>query len=254
MMKFDSMLSKEVGSPPWVHEHKRFQFLFFVLLGLVVLYPYFLATDMAFRIYRLLGIAIILASFYAVADDRRKLIPALLMGVPAILSQIGVQFVDDAPFMQTFNNFINIPLIVFIFIIVFLKVIRSKKVTIDTLYGAASVYLLMGMAFALGFLAIVQVDPDAFHMAPIHNPDGVIDFPDTIYFSFLTLTTLGYGDMAPISPIVRSLAILEAMLGVLYLTILISRLVSIYSTTQREYEQPVEDKSIEEAEPEESGS
>ncbi len=246
MKKLQNLLPSDPVDRVTPPEHKRFQFLFFALLTLVVIYPYFQESGLHIRIYRLLGAAIVLASFYAVADDRRKLIPALLLGIPAIITQVIAQLAGQSELLRLINNFTNIPLIVFICVVVFLKVIRSRRVTVDTLYGAASVYLLMGFAFALGFLALVQVDPTAFYMAEAHNPDGVIDFSDTIYFSFVTLTTLGYGDMAPVSPIARSFAILEAMLGVLYLAILISRLVSIYTTTQTAYDEPVEENDSEE--------
>ncbi len=68
----------------------------------------------------------------------------------------------------------------------------------------------------------------SFYIDAALSPDGRLDFSDFVYFSFTTLTTLGYGDITPVSSHARSATSLQAILGVLYIAMLISRFVSIY--------------------------
>lgn len=68
----------------------------------------------------------------------------------------------------------------------------------------------------------------SFFIDKAHSQGEPLDFPDFVYFSFTTLTTLGYGDITPVSSHARSATSLQAILGVLYMAILISRFVSIY--------------------------
>jgi voltage-gated potassium channel Kch len=107
-------------------------------------------------------------------------------------------------------------------------IIKSDRVTEDTLYGAVSVYILIALSWAAIYGAIEAGHPGSFFVDQSHNPDGVLAFADFVYYSVVTLTTLGYGEMAPVTDQARSMAIIESMIGVMYTAILISRLVSLY--------------------------
>ena len=86
---------------------------------------------------------------------------------------------------------------------------------------AVNIYLLLGIAASLLFQSVYAFNPQAYH-APAEGLSGLSDF---IYFSFVTLTTLGYGDITPASPLAHSLAILFSVTGQLYLTMIIAMLV-----------------------------
>jgi len=86
--------------------------------------------------------------------------------------------------------------------------------------GAVAIYLLIGILFARIYQLLVVVDPLAFE---IRHYEG---FPTLVYFSFVTLVTIGYGDIIPLSLVARNLAVLEGVMGQLYVVILISSLVS----------------------------
>ena len=73
----------------------------------------------------------------------------------------------------------------------------------------------------------------AFLVDEVHNPDGAFQFADFVYFSFVTLTTLGYGEITPISAQARSVAMMEAVSGVLYIAVLVARLVGLYRPEDR---------------------
>jgi hypothetical protein len=106
-------------------------------------------------------------------------------------------------------------------------IIGAEQVTADILYGSVCVYLLIGIVYSMVYRFIDTVDPAAFAVSVDTAPAGAGDFT---YFSFVTLTTLGYGDIQPVSGYARTFAFLEAITGTLYVAILISRLVSLYIT------------------------
>ncbi len=93
------------------------------------------------------------------------------------------------------------------------------------LYGGISVYLLLGIIWAALYREMEILSPGSFA-----GPDDSLGFSNFIYFSYVTLTTLGYGDILPVTQKARSLAILEAITGVVFLGTLIARLVSLYTT------------------------
>jgi hypothetical protein len=103
------------------------------------------------------------------------------------------------------------------------QVYRNGPVTHHRILGAVAVYLLLGLSWASAYAYLHQLHPDAFTGAL-----GEALIPQTwIYYSFITLTSTGYGDILPVHPVARSLAIAEALTGQLYLAITLARLVSL---------------------------
>jgi len=107
-----------------------------------------------------------------------------------------------------------------------ISVFTGTRPVADRISGAIVLFLLLGVMWAFVYLAIDVTIPDAFAGAQKRAP---IVF-EWIYYSFITLTTTGYGDITPVHKIARSLAILEALVGQLYPAIIIARLVSLEST------------------------
>jgi Ion channel len=110
------------------------------------------------------------------------------------------------------------------------QTLRSGPVTHHRIQGAVAAYLLLGVIWAHAYSLIALLRPGAFS-GPISPADGPRAW---LYFSFVTLTTVGYGDVLPVHPAARSLAVLEAVVGPLYLAILIARLVSLAVASGRE--------------------
>lgn len=103
--------------------------------------------------------------------------------------------------------------------------LRDGSMTRDRLYAASSVYLLAGFAFAIVYLVLDRLQPGS--VVATARPDVPLDPGTAIYFSFVTLATLGYGDVVPVRPLARSVAICQAVGAQLFVTILIARLVSL---------------------------
>jgi hypothetical protein len=113
-------------------------------------------------------------------------------------------------------------------------IMKSKKVTTDTIYASICVYLLLVIIWTMLFSAIEIIEPGSFLSggAPVvdFHGDSVKRnvFANLIYYSFVTLTTLGYGDITPVSPYARALSSLEAVIGQLYIAVLIAGLVGMH--------------------------
>lgn len=108
------------------------------------------------------------------------------------------------------------------------RTLRPGPVTRYRVMGAIAGYILIGFAWAIAYQLLVYRVPGAIHVAGAAITDGPWQQPNQLlYFSFVTLTTVGYGDMNPVSPVVRSLAVAEALVGQLYVAILIASLVGM---------------------------
>ncbi len=113
--------------------------------------------------------------------------------------------------------------IVFLVVLLLVKVFRKGPVSGSRLQGAVAVYLLMGLTWAHAYVIFDRERPDSFVTA-VHTPPTVAGWT---YFSFVTLTTVGYGDITPIAPGARMLAVGEALAGQLYLAVMLARLVAL---------------------------
>jgi voltage-gated potassium channel Kch len=100
---------------------------------------------------------------------------------------------------------------------------RAREVDSEHIYAALSAYLLVGVFFGLFYWVIEQIAPDTF------NASAGFSRMSAMYFSFVTLATLGYGDIVPRSDVARGLTILEGVGGQLFLAVLVARLLSLYS-------------------------
>lgn len=104
------------------------------------------------------------------------------------------------------------------------QILFTGSINTNKIIGSMTLFLLLGLMWAIGYLILIHFLPGSFHginKGPWHE-----NFADAAYFSFVTLTTLGYGDILPITPIAKVFAYLEAIVGVFYMAIVVSSLVS----------------------------
>jgi hypothetical protein len=117
---------------------------------------------------------------------------------------------------------------VFVLITIFRRIFRFERVTSSTIFGALCIYLLVGFSFTNLYIFVSKLQPWAFYLVPGVNIHQTVEYSDLIYYSFGSMTSLGSSGIIPVSPVVRSLSIVEAILGLLYLAVLVSRLVGMY--------------------------
>lgn len=206
-------------------EDCRFQLLLGCLLAMLLLYP--AAEAVPFGDLLLHGIAALvlgagvlsLPNHSLVRGSALSLAAISVAGDLAVLAGAGrVVLVVSLASEAIFELLIDAA--------VLRAVITARRVSVDTLAGGLCAYLLTGMAFASIFSIVEVLAPGSVAFPdPAPNPAEWTDF---VFFSFTTLTTLGYGDIRPVSDVARSLTSAESILGVFYMAVLVSRLVSVY--------------------------
>ena len=104
----------------------------------------------------------------------------------------------------------------------------------ERLAASLSLYLLLGLIFALIFTVLAELLPGSFHFSTARSAiSATRPLSDMVYFSFVTIATLGYGDIVPLSGSAKGLAILEAVIGQMYLVVVVARLVSLYGRSEK---------------------
>jgi len=123
-------------------------------------------------------------------------------------------------------------LVLLAFAIVF-DIFRSGDVTTDTISGAACLYLLIGIVWGEAYSLQEHLWPGSFHFS-LSKPMGhTINSSSFTYFSFITLTTIGYGDITPVSRGAKLLVMMEAILGQLYIAIFLARIIASYQVSRK---------------------
>ncbi len=103
--------------------------------------------------------------------------------------------------------------------------------TTETLYGAVAAYLQLGLTWGQSYVLVELLRPGSFRS--MIDPGGSAAWPDLMFLSFITLTSVGYGDLVPVSGHARSLAMLEAITGQMYLAVFIARLVGLHGQRRK---------------------
>ncbi|MBO0695070.1 MAG: two pore domain potassium channel family protein [Verrucomicrobia bacterium] len=173
---------------------------------------------------------VLLAAVVAVAHRKGALLIAVLLLIPAI----GGRWINHfRPDLVPAPVFLTAALILIAFIVANLLhfVLRAPSVNAEVLCASISAYLMLGLMWTVAYWLVDQLNPEAFAFSSIADKHSMRGF-NAFYFSFITLSTVGYGDITPVTRIARWLAAMEAMTGLLYVAVLIARLVSLYSSAR----------------------
>ena len=205
----------------------RFFVLFLLLLGTLILYPYAESSRFGYYAFRIVGSAATLISVYAAKIHRALLVVAILLAIPTLFQRILLHgtALTSVSVLRVVLSFLFDTLIV---VVIFHHVFAKDRISSETIFGALCIYLLVGFSFAGLFGLVVDFQPHALYLDPVTNLHTTPNRFDFIYYSFASMTSLGAAGMTPVSPQARSITILEAILGVLYLAVLIARLMSAY--------------------------
>jgi len=210
----------------WSTDTNLSAILIFLFLFVFLFYP--LYDIPVFRFIAKLIFLLILVSGCTRILGRRSLGIGILLLVGVYILLNGGEVLTESTSISFWNCIINFFCCSLLAVIITVQVFKEGRVTINHIQSAVAIYLLLGLMWGFLYQAIALKDAGAFMRASSAVADSVHVFKkDLIYFSFTTLTTVGYGDIAPVHPGARMLAVLEAIVGQLFPAILISWLVSM---------------------------
>jgi len=190
------------------------------------------------RIDSYLIVGFLIYALYQITRRRADLVIGLALGLPAVASGIFNAATPDTPAINAIPTILGAAFLGFLVWRIFKDIFFGDRITSEQIFGSVCAYLLIGLMFSnvYGFLFLINSDAFAFSDAlssylTIQHDDQ--NFGIFAYFSFVTMTSLGYGDMAPISEMARTLAWVQAVLGQLYLAITVAALVGIHIAKDR---------------------
>ena len=206
-----------------------------VLLGALPLGRAFVGESTRFSLL----LALVLIAAVVVNSHQRSLfVIASMIGFGSVVG-IGYAAYFDSHLVRIVSEMLGLTLLGFTTLVMFNSLIQTDRVSQDAVVGGICVFLLIGLCFALVFILMTDLNPGALELrneAIVRsNADSSAHATLLLYFSFVTLTTLGYGDVSPVGDMARMFAVAEALIGQLYLVVFLARLVALYVLRDRRY-------------------
>jgi hypothetical protein len=204
----------------------RFIYIIIATMLVMLINPFIRYTGKTgYFIATLLVAMIPLASYYALTEDRKRAIAILLLAAPFVILDGLNMFFSNHNLMVVSYSFGTI-LYFYIVVLLVRNLLSQGVITANLIYCAISIYLLIGIMWAGIYVVLEGISPASF--------SGLSETTDLLYFSFVTLTTVGYGDVSPLSILAKRLAIFEAAMGGIYMAIIIAMIVGRYMSMQAE--------------------
>jgi hypothetical protein len=198
------------------------------LILFIVMTPFVEESEDAAFLEPSLLTLVLVAGLLAVGGRRHVLHVGLALMLPSIIFRwihhVNPDLVSPVVFLgfgMVFVGYVVANILQFI--------LRAPRVDTEVICAGVSVYLLIGLIWSLAYKMLGMVSPDAFVFTNVPDGEKSMNSFNAFYFSFSTLSSVGYGDITPASKVARMLAVMEAVTGILYVAVLISRLVSLYS-------------------------
>ena len=206
---------------------RKFFFLFIFLLVELAVYPWE-RYDSKFSLwFRLLNVLIAISSVYAVSFRRLTWVVAMVLAVPVAVHR-GLFYEITPDKLQLAGASLGVAFDIFIIVVIFRRAFQAREVTSSAIYGAVSIYLLIGFTFMRIYGILVALQPAAFYLDPTLNHHVLPAQSDLFYYSFVTMTSLGAVGISPVTDQARSISVVESVIGILYLGVLVSRLIAAY--------------------------
>jgi len=204
----------------------RFIYIILAIMLVILVNPFIRHTGKTgYFIATLFTAMIPLASYYALTEDRKRATTILFIAAPFLILNGFTIFLTHRYLLVVGYCFGTI-LYLYIVVLLLKELLSQKVITANLIYCAISIYLLIGVMWAGVYTVQEGISPGSF--------SGLSLTTDLLYFSFVTLTTVGFGDVAPLSILAKRFAIFEAAMGSIYMAIIIALIVGRYISLQVE--------------------
>ena len=215
----------------WQSEKGLSAMLVFLCLAIFVGTPLLAAGAVGETLFDVLFGLLLVSGVVTIGRRRLLTIAATALTLAALVLR-WASFARPDSAAGIWSDALSIVLLALLASLVLYRVLGEGEVTGYRIQGAIVVYLLMGLMWSAAYQLVHGLVPSAFNLGPGASSGRAVTSA-LVYYSFITLTSTGYGDITPLHPVARSLAISEALTGQLYLAILIARLVSLEITSRQ---------------------
>jgi hypothetical protein len=233
--KFVKFLATRQVNAPWYRA--PYLILTTTLLLVTLLYPLAQAGDSTLLHDTVVNL-MLLASLYAMIDRKWVFRTLGILLVPMLAVN---WFYEPGSVLAQLSAIATMLFLLLTTLVVLVHVILAQRVNADMIFGSVAVYLLVGIIVALCFLFLHNMDPGSV-LQSLDQEDpfgrGSDNYAVLLYFSFIALTSVGFGDLTPVSAAARSLAMFAGLFGQLYMAILIAKLVGVYTAQEMEKIKP----------------
>jgi hypothetical protein len=224
-------------------ETSKFHYLLASLALMIILYPFIEGRSFAENLFAVIILAIFLSGLYSLDHSPRlRRFAYFNGGLMLILVTLSGIVKDIPPILGIVGAFATICFFVLIAFAIIFDIFHSQEVTTDTISGAACLYLLIGIIWGEAYGLLEHLYPGSFYYSLPMKVGPRITSSFFTYFSFVTLTTIGYGDISPVSEGAKLLVIAEAILGQLYIAIFLARIIATYQGRKKPAPPPKEKK------------
>ena len=208
------------------NEIPRFGFamLLLMLMTVVVIFPFMPSVIRAAFMLKISLSLLLVASVYILSGKQKFLVIAGVLAFPTFIT-IWLPVLYDRSAFIFLDNMTNLLFFSYVIYELIVLIFLAKRVDRNIIYGSMCIYLLLGLQGAFIYTLLELLSPGSFIEEAL---SGVHDLSTFVYFSFVTLSTLGYGDIVPATRGAQALASMEALIGQFYLTVLVARLVGIH--------------------------
>ncbi len=206
-----------------IYNRHKFVALFISLLLMIIVSPFFLKCLYGELMVNGLSFIIIGTALYSVRNSQKQFIGLCSLAAAILIVTLLKANYFSVPY-QLMDLIFSFCFYCWVAMLIIHLVLNKDEITRDLIFAALSAYLLIGVAFGTLYELINFIAPQSFIYDNAYN-SGIVHQYDLVYFSFTTLSTVGFGDIIAVKAQARSVVILEAVTGVFYLAVLVARLV-----------------------------
>jgi len=207
-----------------IHFQGRFLYLLILILALIIIVPLvenFVHLRMITDVFMT---AIFITAAYAISKRKLHVIVAVLLLLP-MLASIWSEYFVVIPSLQIAGNLCGVVYFAYAVIVILIFISEQREVTRDLIAGAAVAYLMMALMWTFLYRTVELLQPGSFSLPETAFKAHELVF---VYYSFVTITTLGFGDITPTTSLASSITILEAVVGQLFLVVGVAWLVGLH--------------------------
>ena len=222
------MLSRLTSLKMLMGSKERFLILLSLIMGLLILQPIlgrFVAAQILMSIFlTAIGISMV----HTISSKKKHAIVGVFLAIVGIAS-LWIQYVHPNKTIAVIGTFATILFTAVVIAVILDFILKSEQVSREIIYAAILLYLLAALMWAHLYTFLELVDPASFNIDISQANVNLIEFK---YYSFVTITTLGYGDILPVTEVAKAFSVLEAVVGQLYLVVAVAWLVGMHVSSR----------------------